>query len=252
MFLNIYLYDMQNKLTKTNFVGSMWRSGLVGKLAVVMSGIVVLCIALFVIASTRGSSAARPARGTVSANSVFIAPTAVKSATPLPTDAALPTDTPLPIPTAAPIATTELSATFTPKEAAKQAAVDVCGKRFRSVSIEGGMLVVCELGDSFTAQLVIDGAVDDFRRIARAAMQAQPDLAYITVQMVAMFRDSEGNEAEQPAYTFRMRAALIQRVKWDNLRIKDVARLLARNDEEAGVGVHPVLRENWQQYLLLD
>lgn len=241
-----------------------WSSGILGKLMIGGVAIVACCMLTFIGAALRQGrpAAARPTP--TPGGKVFVAPTFPSPATATPEPTPIPPPTAEPQPTAVPpiqAPTAEPAVAMTPQQAAEQVARGVCDKRFRSASFDEGVLVVCELNDSWTAMMVVAGAVDDFKKIATGATKADPSLAYVTVQLVATFKDRLGNEAEQPAYTFRMRSSLIQRVQWANMTTKDVSYLLAVGtssvlreslqiaEDESGAGVHPALRETWDTYL---
>lgn len=229
-----------------------WSSGILGKLMIGGVAIVACCILTFIGAALRQGKPAAARPTPTPGGKVFVAPTFPSPATATPEPTAVP-------PTQAP--TAEPTVTPTPQQAVEQIARTACGDRFRSASFDKGVLVICELADSWTVMMVVAGALDDFKKIAANATAADPLLEYVTVQLVATFKDRLGNEAEQPAYTFRMRTTLIQRVQWKNVTFKDVSYLLdARansalresyqiTEDEAGAGVHPALRKTWDTYL---
>lgn len=237
-----------------------WSSGILGKLMIGVAVVAACCMLAFVGAALRQGRPATVRPTPTPGGKVFVAPTfpSPPTATPEPTPIPPPTAELQPtavVPTVAPVDTS------TPQQTAELVARNACGERFRSASFDGGVLVVCALEDSWTAMMVVAGALDDFKKIATGATAADPSLEYVTVQLVATFKDRLGNEAEQPAYTFRMRSSLIQRVQWANMTTKDVSYLLAVGtssvlreslqiaEDEASAGVHPALRETWDTYL---
>jgi hypothetical protein len=237
-----------------NDVRRRWSSGIAGKLMIGVVVVAACCMLALVGAALRQGRPATVRPTPTPGGKVFVAPTfpSPPTATPEPQPTVVP-------PTQAP--TAEPAVAMTPQQAAELVARNVCGERFRSASFDGGVLIVCALEDSWTAMMVVAGALDNFKKIATGATAADPSLEYVTVQLVATFKDRLGNEAEQPAYTFRMRSSLIQRVQWANMTTKDVSYLLAVGtssvlreslqiaEDESGAGVHPALRETWDTYL---
>lgn len=211
------------------FLRALWGRGLLGKLAVLFILMFACAVVSTILNGGRGrtGSAARPA---------------------------MPTRTPWTLPTAAPTATLEPTATagptatpLLPDDAAKEAAKMVCGDRFRSADIDGGLVVVCQMADGFSDESIAMGAAKDYESLVRAAWLANPNLTYVTLRLDAEFKDKYGKVSENPAFTFRMKAELYQKVNWDNFSTRNLVNLLHTEEELAGIVIHPALRDAWRK-----
>jgi hypothetical protein len=214
-----------------------WKSGVVGKIVVIVGLLLLVCIccSTFSLVSTSSPTykATATARAAVQATELAqptntLSPTTTPAPTNTlgPTATSGPTDTPAPTNTLAPTETPQ--PTLSPSENLHQSIVETLGKSNRDVErlsefeVTDEVFIQWAINDNFTENMIKSGTQIDITNMLKTI--ASSGVTYGSVRLYGTFPlvDKYGNVTETTVVKVVYRLDTIQKINWDNFLFKNV------------------------------
>lgn len=122
-----------------------------------------------------------------------------------------------------------------------------CREQFVSIRTGANPFVVCNTADNLTTNLILAGTVKRFRAIVK--IMDNKSVKVLLVQFQSPFVDKYGNSVTEPSLSFVISRPLYDKINWDRILDRDLAKLLTNGSDGGNVVVHPAVQEDWIAYI---